>query len=79
VDVFVLVALALAVLALGAVVVAGVALVRAVKELSGAARAAGERVAPLTDELRAEQAVTLLEVDALQRSLARRPVRTHRR
>ncbi len=71
-DVFVIVALALAVLSLGAVGVAGVALVRTVKGLAAAAGRTMELVRPLTEELAAETAVTTLEIDALQRNIAAR-------
>lgn len=79
-DVFVIVALALLVVSLGAVGVTGLALTRAVKGLTASARRSRELLRPLTEELRAEQAVTALEIEALQRTTAaRRPTPSRRR
>lgn len=64
---FIILSLAIAVAAAGMVAVAVVSLVRSVKALTEAARQASARLAPLTEELRSEQAVTQLELDALQR------------
>lgn len=69
-DVFVIVALAVLVVSIGATVVSGLALYRAVRALTAAAREAAGRIGPLTEELRAEQAVTALELAALQRTRA---------
>jgi hypothetical protein len=71
-DIFVIVALAVLVLSLGAVGVAAVGLKRAVSGLAAAGRSAGERMRPLAAELQAEQAVSALELEALQRTLAAR-------
>ncbi len=71
-DELVIVALAFGVVSLGGAGVAAVALWRAVGDLRSASAAAGERITPLTDELAAEQAVTALELEALQRTTARR-------
>jgi hypothetical protein len=64
---FIILSLAFAVVSVGMVVVAVVALRRSVKDLTDAGRQASERIAPLAEELQAEQAVTQLEVEALQR------------
>jgi hypothetical protein len=52
--------------------VAAVVLGKAVRGLKEAVGAAGERLSPLTAELQAEQAVTALELEALQRTAAAR-------
>lgn len=64
-PVFVVVALALAILAVAMVVVAALQLRTTAGALVGAARAAIERLGPLTEELRDEMAVTSAELDAL--------------
>ncbi len=65
--------LAFAVVSLGVVVVAVLSLRRSVKALTEAGRQASARIAPLADELRSEQAVTQLELEALQRRGQKRP------
>jgi uncharacterized protein HemX len=69
VDVFVVLALALAVLAVGTVVVAVVVLRRQVKALSAALRQSSERIETLARELGEESAVLSLETEALQRRI----------
>lgn len=64
-PVFVVVALALAVLAVAMVVVAALQLWTTAGALRGAVRRANERLAPLGEELRDEIAVTTAELDAL--------------
>lgn len=71
VAVFVVVALALAVVAVGGVVVAALQLRGAVSGLRDRAGTAGQRLTPLTDELTDEAAVTAVELEALQDSVAR--------
>jgi hypothetical protein len=71
VGAFVVVALALVLLSLGAVVVTAVSLKRAASGLSAAGRAASERIGPLSAELADEQAVLALELEALQRGRSR--------
>jgi uncharacterized membrane protein len=73
----IILSLALVVVALGMVVVAVVVLLRAVRGLKEAGEVAGERIGPLVEELQAEQAVTAIELEALQRNAAaRREVRS---
>lgn len=67
-DVFILVALAVAVASVGAVGVAAIGLWRAGRGLREAREVAMTRIGPLVDELAAEQAVTALELSALQRT-----------
>jgi hypothetical protein len=69
-DVFVLVALAFAVVSLGAVAVAAVTLWRAGRSLADAGRGAGQRMGALTAELADEQAVMALELEAIGRRRA---------
>jgi Zn-dependent alcohol dehydrogenase len=70
VSALVILSLALVVFALGMVGVAVVVLLRAVRALTAAGQEAKERLAPLAEELQAEQAVTALELEALQETLA---------
>jgi hypothetical protein len=76
VNVLVILALGVMVLSFGAAIVAMVALKRAVSGLTAAGRSASERLEPLRSELADEQAVTELELAALQRTMeAGRPAR----
>jgi hypothetical protein len=72
VDVFVIMALALVLLCAGGAVVAAVLLRRTVREMMAGIRGAKAQAAPLTGELRAEGAVTALEIAALRETLAAR-------
>lgn len=67
---FVILGLAFAVLSVGVVGVAALALRTAAKGLAEAGREASERIRPLAEELREEQAVTQLELESLQRRRA---------
>lgn len=69
-EVFVVLTLALAVAAVGMVVVAAVVLLRQLRLLKESVQDATERVRGLTTELQEEAAVLALETDALQRRLA---------
>lgn len=71
----VLVVLAAAVVAVGLVVAALIVLVRQLRVMAAQLRAARERIAPLVEELQAEQATTELELDALQRRRTGRSAR----
>lgn len=64
-DVFVVIALALAVVALGCCAVVGGELYRSVRRLGSATAATRNRLVALTDELQAELAVSSTEVQAL--------------
>jgi len=75
VEVMVLVVLAAAVVAVGLVVAALIVLVRQLRVMAAQLRAARERIAPLVEELQAEQATTELELDALQRRRTGRSAR----
>lgn len=67
---FVLLALALAAAALGAVMVGMRQLLTGVRKLRGAVQATNERFAPLLAELQAEVAVSSTEVEVLQERVA---------
>lgn len=67
---FVLLAVALALIALGATVVAALQLTRGVRKLRTATRQTGERLAPLLAELQAEAAVSSMEAEALSERIA---------
>ena len=67
---FVLLALALAVVALGAAAVAALQLRRGVRRLRAGVDQVTQQVRPLIDELSAEAAVAGTEVEALQRRIA---------
>ena len=67
---FVLLAIALAVAALGAVLVAVRQLLVGVKRLRGVVEATGTRVRPLLEELQNEAAVAATEVEALNERIA---------
>lgn len=64
-------AVALGVVGLGAVVVAGLQVRRVVGGLQTGVRNTSGRLRPLLDELQAEAAVTATEVEAVQASVAR--------
>ncbi len=66
-EVMVLVVLAAALVAVGLVVAAVAVVARQVRALASQVRTASARLAPLVEELQAEQATTELELDALQR------------
>ena len=68
-PVFVILSLALAVMAVAVLVLTGIQLVRAVKRLLTAAKAVNDRLAPLTRELQNEIAVTGAEAAALQQTV----------
>lgn len=68
-PVFVILSLALAVMAVAVLVLTGIQLFRAVKRLLAAAKAVSERLAPLTRELQDEVAITGNEAAALQRTV----------
>lgn len=70
-SVFVVLALALAVAAVGGVVVAVLQLLRASRGLRAGVERATERLGPLTQELSDEAAVTAVEVEALQDGIER--------
>ncbi|HWH31786.1 MAG TPA: hypothetical protein VNU01_03860 [Egibacteraceae bacterium] len=79
-PVFVILALALAVMAAAVLALVAVQLWRAVRRLLTASAAVAERLAPLTQELQSEAAVTGTESEALQRRLdAWQRARTDRR
>jgi hypothetical protein len=67
---FVLLALALALIALGATAVAAVQVLRGVRRLRAATQRTTERLAPLLEELQAEAAVAATESEALQERIA---------
>lgn len=67
---FVLLALALAAVAVGAVVVGVRQLLTGVRKLRGAVQAGNDRFAPLLAELQAEVAVSSTEVEVLQERVA---------
>lgn len=67
---FVLLALALAAVALGAVLVAGRQVLLGVRRLRRAVEGANRRLAPLLTDLQTEAAVSATEVEALQERLA---------
>lgn len=68
-PVFVILALALAVMAAAVLVLVAVQLWRALRRLLAASAAVAERLAPVTQELQSEVAVTGTETEALQRRL----------
>ena len=68
-PVFVILSLALAVMAAAVLVLTGIQLFRAVKRLLLAAKAVNERLAPLSRELQSEIAVTGAEAAALQQTV----------
>lgn len=68
-EVFVVLALALAVVAVGVVVAAAVVLRRHLRQLTETLKGAGDRVRALTSELEEETQVLALETEALQRRL----------
>lgn len=70
-PVFVILAIALAVVALGTALVAGRHLWMTVRELRNAVGTAHARLTPLADELQAESAVTATEVERLQAAATR--------
>lgn len=69
-DIFIVLSLALAVFAVGLVVVAGVVLGRQLQRLTAAVRRTSEQLTALASELNEETAVLNLEAEALQRRLA---------
>lgn len=68
-SVFVILSLALAVMAVAVLVLAGLQLWRAVQRLMASAKGVTERLAPLTRELQEELAVTGNEAQALQQTV----------
>lgn len=68
-PVFVILALAVAVMVAAVLVLTGVQLFRAVQRLLTAAKAVNDRLAPLTRELQNEIAVTGTEAAALQQTV----------
>lgn len=66
----VVLALALAVAAVGAAVLAALQLTKGARGLRAGVEATNSRLAPLLDELRAEAAVSATEAEAVQTSLA---------
>ena len=76
---FVVLAIALAAVALGAVVVTGRLLFQHVRALTAATRAVSGRVQPLVDDLTAELAVLQTEVEAVQAAVARGGIRPEAR
>lgn len=76
-PIFVLVALALAAVALGAVLVAARQVLLGLRRLNAAADGALGRILPLVEDLQSEVAVSATETEALQERLAalRRPHR----
>ena len=70
-DAFVILALALAVMALGAVIAAGIALRRQALGLTDEVRRSEQRLIPLVTEMTDEFAVTALESEAISRRYAR--------
>ncbi len=67
---FVFLSLAIAVFAVGVLVVVVRELLRNIRGLTGQIRTTTERLVPLTSELQSELAVTSVEVDGLSRSIA---------
>jgi hypothetical protein len=67
----VVLALAVMVMALGVVFVAGLQLGRALSSFSSSARASASRIQPLADELEQGAAVTAAELEALAQSMQR--------
>lgn len=79
-PVFVILSLAIAVMAVAVLVVIAVQLVRSVRRLGHVAATVRDTLAPLTDELQAEVAVTTTESEALRRRVdAWQAQRTERR
>ncbi|HEY8340726.1 MAG TPA: hypothetical protein VIK95_12730 [Egibacteraceae bacterium] len=70
-SVFVVLALALAVAAVGGVIVAALQLLRASRDLRAGVERASQRLDPLTQELSDEAAVAATELEALQASIER--------
>lgn len=71
VSAFVILALVLAVASVAFLVVVARELLRNIRKLTDQVRATTERLAPLSEELQAEIAVTSVEVEGLQRSIER--------
>lgn len=70
-DAIVVLAVAIALAAVAAVFLAVGQVRKAVRSLGAGAGAAGDRVRPLTEDLRSELAVVAIELDALGASAAR--------
>lgn len=70
-SVFVVLAVALAIVAVAVVAVVAARLVRLVKGLQRVVAATLQRVQPLLDELQTETAVTALELEGLQAGMQR--------
>ena len=69
VSAFVILSLALAVVAVGVLVVVAREVLRTTRRLTARVQATSERLAPLTQELQRELAVTSVEVEGLTRSV----------
>lgn len=74
---FAIVALVLAVFAVGVMVVSARELLRNIRKLNEQLRATSQRLAPLSEELQSELAVTSVEIDGLSEQVAR--LQTERR